>query len=59
MGLCMDLIEEFVAIKFYRIPSDPVKFLVEEGVSNSRGGDKVKSHRQCNFQYLRVYGGSA
>ena len=30
MDLSMDLIDEFVAFEFYRIPPDPVKCLVEE-----------------------------
>ena len=40
----MELIEEFFTFKFYRIPPEPVKCLVEEGVSKSGSGDKGISH---------------
>ena len=31
MDLSMDLIDEFVAFEFYRIPPDPERCIVEEG----------------------------
>ena len=40
----MDLIEEFLSFKFYRMPTDPVKCLVEEGGSKSGSGDQDISH---------------
>ena len=40
----MDLIEEFVAFKFYGKPTYPLKCIVEEGGSKSCSGDRVISH---------------
>ena len=36
----MDLIEDFFALESYRSPPDPVKCLVEYGVSKSGSGDQ-------------------
>ena len=57
MDWYLDLIEEFAAFKFYRRPTYPGKCLVEEGVPNSRSGDKGISQWQWNLQHLRVYVG--
>ena len=40
----MDLIEEFIAFKFYRMPLYPVNCLVEEGGSKSGSVDQGISH---------------
>ena len=40
----MDIIEEMFAFKFYRMPPDPVNFLIEEVVSKSGSGDQVIPH---------------
>ena len=39
------------------MPLDPIKCLVEEGISKSGSGDQGISHLQRNIQYLKVYGG--
>ena len=44
MDLSIDIIEEYVAINFYRRPPYPIKCLVEEAVSKSGSGDQVISH---------------
>ena len=36
----MEIIEEFVAFKFYIMPPDLVKCIFEEGVSKSGRGDQ-------------------
>ena len=37
-------IEEFFVFKFFRMPPEPVKCLVEEGGSKSGSGDQGISH---------------
>ena len=53
----MDLIEEFVDFKFYRMPPYPVKCLIKEGVSKSGSGDQGISHWKWNLRYPKFCGG--